>query len=199
MGSRSNALTEITRLWLQSRHGCLVDESIPVPVPYALSDIDLIALRPDLKTIPLPDGLAAGPRIILETKDEHDWEPRGVEFGNSLRKDVDLMGEEIFVPRKTKGVKFTMLRQEHFEKATALFGTTDFDRVLVVHALDAAIRAELASQLSSRRIHIVIVREVVNDLLQWYDVHPRKSGLRNSLTGDMWHLLVGFCGLRPPA
>jgi hypothetical protein len=49
MSSRSNALTEITRLWLQARHGCLVDESIPVPVPYALSDIDLIALRPDLK------------------------------------------------------------------------------------------------------------------------------------------------------
>ncbi len=40
MSTRSNASTELARFWLQERHGCLLDEELPVPVPYALSDID---------------------------------------------------------------------------------------------------------------------------------------------------------------
>lgn len=64
MASRSNAIGEVTRFWLQSRHGCLVGESIPVPVPYALSDIDLVAVTADGSTIPLPGEQATQPLSI---------------------------------------------------------------------------------------------------------------------------------------
>lgn len=198
MASRNNAIAEITRFWLQTRHGCLVDEAIPVPVPYALSDIDLVAVKPTMIPLTLPDGTQIKPRLIVETKDEHDWEPRGVEFGNLLRKDLALMGEHLYIPKGTKGVKFTMLRQEHFEKATELFGTKEFERILVVHALQSEIRAEISDDLAQRGIYIVTIAEVVQNLHSWYKSHPRKAGLRHSLVGDLWHLLIGFCGCEPP-
>jgi hypothetical protein len=199
LGSRSNAIEELTRFWLQARHGCLVDESIPVPVPYALSDIDLVAVRADSKKIKLPgpDGAEIGPRIIVETKDEHDWEPTGKEFGALLGNDIEKMGDAPFIPRGTKGVKFTMLRQEHFEKASEYFDSPDFDRLFVVHAVDPCVANTHASVLTRQRIHILSVNDLVADLHVWYVQHPRKSGLRHTLVGDLWHLLVGFCGCSP--
>ncbi len=67
MAARSNALSELTRFWLEARHGCLVQESIPVPVPYGQSDIDFLAMHPRLLSITLPDGAQIGPRFIVET------------------------------------------------------------------------------------------------------------------------------------
>src|SRR4051794_37170051 len=181
MSARGNAIAELTRSWLQARHGCLVDEGLPVPVPHALSDIDLVALRADLKAFALPDGQAVGPRLIVETKDEHDWEPTGREFGALLRADVQKMADGRFIPRGEKGVKFTMLRQEHYEKAAEFFGTDDFARLFVVHALDPAVRGELTQPLAERRIRWVTIAEVVEDLQGWYRAHPRKAGLRHTL------------------
>jgi hypothetical protein len=139
-----------------------------------------------------------GPRLIVETKDEHGWEPLGREFGQLLRADLQKMDGNQFIPRGAKGVKFSMLRQEHYERAIALFGTDDFDRLFVVHALDRVVRSELANALKLRRMHVLTIREVVRDLLDWYVAHQRPSGLRQTLVGDLMHLLVGFCGLRLP-
>jgi hypothetical protein len=199
MAARNNALAEITRLWLQTRHGCLVDESVPIPVPYALSDIDLIAIRPDLQTFALPDGTTVGPRLIVEMKDEHDWEPTGKEFGKSLIKDIQKMEQMLFIPKGTKEVKFTMLREEHYEKATSFFGTNQFDRLLALHAISADAKLDLAAAMAERRIHVVTIKEIAAELLEWYRLHPRKAALRHTLTGDIWHLLVGFCGYKPPS
>jgi hypothetical protein len=81
MASRSNACSEITRLWLEARHGCLLTESMPVPVARGNSDIDLIAMQAKSQTFTLPDGRPVGPRLLVETKDEHDFDPKGKEFG----------------------------------------------------------------------------------------------------------------------
>jgi hypothetical protein len=129
MPTRTNACSELSRFWLEARHGCLVTEGVPVPVPYALSDIDLMAQHPRGKQITLPDGRSVGPRLIVETKDEHDWEPTGREFGLALRSDFEKMDGGLHIPKGVKGVKFTMLRQQHHEKAMELFGTDDFDRL----------------------------------------------------------------------
>lgn len=204
MATRSNACSELTRFWLQARHGCFTDESVPVAVPYGSSDIDLLAMRPDFKPLQLPNGALVGPRLIVETKDEHDWEPSGKEFGAFLKADISKMGDLPFVPREVKGVKFTMLRQQHYEQATALFGTVDFDRLFVVHALDAQVRRELGPRLAEHwRIHWITIPELVVDLEHWYGTHPRPATLRHSLVGDLLHLLLGFCQLsipmKPPA
>jgi hypothetical protein len=198
MPTRSNACSELTRFWLEARHGCLVSEGVPVPVPYALSDIDLVAMHPKGDTITLPGGTEVGPRIIVETKDEHDFDPTGREFAKYLRSDIDKLGTNPFIPLGTKDVKFTMLREQHFRRATDLFGTDDFDRLFVVHAIDPAALAALTPELKPRRIYWLTVPALVRDLFDWYQTHPRPSGLRNTLTGDLWHLLVGYCKLELP-
>lgn len=197
MSARSNACSELARFWLQERHGCLIDEGLMVPVPYALSDIDLVALRGDLTPFALPDGLMIGPRLIVETKAEHDWDASGREFGAALRNDVSMMVDGEFIPSGARGVKFTMLREQHYERAAAYFGTTEFDRVFVVHALDPLVRAELEPFLVERRIFWLTVPEVVADIYTWYQTHPRRAALRRSATGDLLHMLFGLCRFGP--
>lgn len=198
MATRTNACTELTRLWLEARHGLLVTESLPVPVPYGLSDIDLLALHPREYSIVLPNEQQVGPRLIVEAKDEHDFDPTGKDFGKHLRADMATLDESGSIPKGTKGVKFSMLRQQHFEVAAALFGTDTFDRVFVVHAIDPGVLAEFNELFVLHRIHWVTIRDVVQDLVDWYRHHPRPAGLRHTLTGDFLHLLVGFCSLSLP-
>jgi hypothetical protein len=198
MASHTNALSELTRFWLEQRHGCLVRESVPVPVPYNQSDIDMLALRLDGKPMRLPSGDQAGPRVIVETKDEHDWEPLGREFAKLVMNDISLLSEGRYVAAKTKGVKFTMLRQEHFEVASKLFGSDDFDRLFVVHVLDPSLRPQIAERMRSIRVYWMTASELVRDLESWYRAHSRASGLRNSLVGDLLHLLWGFCEFSLP-
>ena len=195
MTSRSNACSEITRLWLEARHGCLVTESVPVVVPGGNSDIDLVAMQSSLRTFNLPDGPPVGPRLIVETKDEHDFDPKGKDFGRWLLRDVNKIGAAGFVPMGTQGtVKFSMLREQHFVKAANLFGSAEFDRLFVVHAIDPEMLSGIKPALLERRIHWITIDVVVKDLLDWYRCHPRPTWLRNSLLGDLWHLLFGYCG-----
>ncbi len=195
MPVRSNALSELTRFWLQSKHEYLIDEAVPVPVPYNLSDLDLVALHPRGRQLTLPRGVAIGPRLIVETKDEHDWEPTGRQFGAALRSDVAKMAGGRTIPRGTRDVKFTMLREEHYERACEIFGSDGFDRLFVVHALDPDVLRQLGPHLAVHRIHWLTVRELVLDLTEWYGEHKRPSGLRQTLVGDLFHLLVGYCGM----
>jgi hypothetical protein len=198
MPTRSNATCEVTRLWLQSRHGYLVRESLPVPVKYALSDIDLVAMHPNEQPLQLPNGSSIGPRLIVETKDEHDWEATGKEFGKLLRADMQKMKGQPFIPEYEKGTKFTMLREQHYRRATELFGTDVFDRLFVVHAIDRTVLDEHAVAFKAARIHWLTIRELMSDLYTWYGRHPRATELRNELVGDVFHLLVGFCGFCLP-
>ena len=138
-------------------------------------------------------------RLIVESKDEHDFDPRGRDFGRWLQSDFAAMAGNRYVPTGNTGqIKFSMLRQSHFEVARTLFGTEDFDRLFVVHAIDAGMLTAARAMLATHRIHWLTANEVVHDLTRWYRQHPRPSGLRHSLIGDLWHLLVGFCGFTPP-
>lgn len=89
-----------------------------------------------------------------------------------------------------------MLRQ-HFERAESYFGTDDFDRLFVVHALDAQVRSDVAADLAVRRIHWLTIPELVSDVYAWYQAHPRRAAIRRSFTGDLLHILFGLGGLAP--
>lgn len=193
MAARSNAICELTRFWLEARHNCLTGESIPVKVRGGNSDIDLIAQRPDGSGFALPSGATVGPRLIVETKDEHDYDNSGREFGKMLRADIAMMGQSRFILDETGKPKFTMLRQQHFEKAKAIFGSEDFDRLFVIHAVDQQVQTDLAPTLAEKRIHLLGIRDVVNDLRTWYGAHPSRATLRHTLVGDLIHLLWGYC------
>jgi hypothetical protein len=157
-----------------------------------------MAFRVDGTKIRLPAGEAVGPRLIVESKDEHDYDPAGRNFGVCLLRDVDALGTDLFVPADhPQKVAFTMLKEQHFDLATQIFGTSDFDRVFVVHALDDVVREQISEPLRQKRIHWVTVHELLTDLRQWYNTHDRPAGLRHTLTGDIFHLLFGYCGVKP--
>ena len=198
MPTHTNAASELVKFWLEARHGYLVGEGIPVPVVRGLSDIDLVAYHPTGVPISLPSGKAIGPRLIVETKDEHDFDPLGSAFGSLLRHDIARMGDAPFIPAGLSPVKFSMLRQEHFARAVELFGTEDFDRLFVVHAIQSDVLVDLEPVLSANRIWWLTIPSLVRDLLDWYPTHLRPTALRNTLIGDLLHLLVGYCGLGHP-
>jgi len=199
MGTHSNALSELTRLWLEQRHGCLLREEVPVRVDRGTSDIDFAAIRADGGTIQLPGGIGVGARIIVEAKDEHDYDPSGEDFARRFLKDIDRMGEEQYIPAHARCVKFSMLREEHYRVALDLFGGSDFDRLFVLHAMDTTAFEDRIPALSEqRRIHLVVLKDLLRDLVQWYGGLDHRARLRNSLTGDLFHLLFGFCGVSLP-
>jgi hypothetical protein len=82
------------------------------------------------------------------------------------------MGGQAFIPMKTKGVKLTMLREQHLRKAEEIFGTVDFDRLSVVHALDPETRQALTPQLALHRIYWITIPEIVQDLVAWKGMKP---------------------------
>jgi hypothetical protein len=90
-----------------------------------------------------------------------------------------------------------MLREQHFRRASQFFGSQEFDRLFIVHALDPHILANLDAQLAKIRVSWLTARQLTLDLLQWYDAHGRPAELRSDLVGDLFHLLAGFCGFRP--
>lgn len=193
MAARSNAICELTRFWLEARHSCLTGESVPVKVRGGNSDIDLIASRPDSSRFSLPTGANVGPRLIVETKDEHDFDKSGREFGKMLRADAAMMGQAAFISDEAGKPKFTMLRKQHFDKATSIFGSSDFDRLFVIHAVDPQVQSEVGPVLVEKRIYLIGIREVVKDLQVWYSTHASRATLRHTLVGDLVHLLWGYC------
>jgi len=199
MATHSNALSELTRLWLEQRHGCSLREEVPVGVDRGSSDIDFAAIRADGETIQLPGAIEVGPRIIVEAKDEHDYDPSGEDFGRRFLKDIERMGEDQYIPAHARCVKFSMLREEHFRVALDLFGGEVFDRLFVFHGIDTtAFQDRIPGLREQRRIHLVVVKDLLRDLVEWYGGLDHPARLRNSLTGDLLHLLFGFCGVRLP-
>jgi hypothetical protein len=139
------------------------------------------------------------PRLLVETKDEHDFDPFGRDFAKRLPLDVSALGDDRFIPAShPHKVNFTILKQQHYEVARDLFMTEDFDRLFVVHALDSHVRETISESLRSQRIYWVTVRELLSDLQSWYVQHKRPAGLRNTLVGDLFHLLFGYCKVRMP-
>jgi hypothetical protein len=86
--------------------------------------------------------------------------------------------------------------EEHHAIATTLFGTDDFDRLFVVHAIDRNVVEETKAVLAFRRIHWLSIPGLIQDLFKWYGVHKRPTALRNTIVSDLFHPLIGFCGLR---
>ena len=174
MAARSNAASGLTRLWFErarlSRPG----------KPSGAREGELLGHRlhraaaGDQAKVRLPDGVEVGPRLSVETKDEHDG-PSGREFGKMLRADVvGNMWVDGVIPTGTTNVKFTMLKAEHFEVASKFFGAPDLDRLFVVHSLDAETRAEVCPVLAQRhRIHWIMIPEMVLGLFRWYEQADR--------------------------
>jgi hypothetical protein len=84
--------------------------------------------------------------------------------------------------------------QQRCEKAIALFGTDDFDRLFSVSTLDPQVQMAVTRPLTDRwHIHRRAISELADDLLPWRRSQARPGDRRRSLVSDLTHVLIGFC------
>jgi hypothetical protein len=190
MATRSNALSEIARFWLQECHGLLLRESVPVKVRQGISDIDFIVKSPAGPVTLL--GRITFTNAIVETKDERDFDPHGSDLAKRLLQDYDKLNENGMVNAETL-CNFSMLKEEHHKAAKGIFGQdAEFSKLFIFNNLNrTGLEAKLA-ELCGRGIHFATSSEILSDIQKFFrESHPG-AGVRNSLVGDILDMLVKY-------
>ena len=189
MATRNNALSEISRFWLQERYGLFIRECIPVKVPRNWSDIDFAVTSPGgprylLGRIPIVNA-------IVETKDERDFDPRGTDFTKRLLYDFSLLKNGLI--DENTSCNFSMLKEQHHEKAKELFNGEDYARIFIFHALKQSEALEtIISQLRDLNIHFITSSEMLQDIHDFLKSDKRTAAIRNSLVGDILDMLMAY-------
>lgn len=189
MATRSNALSEISRFWLQEQHGFFIRESVPVKVPHNWSDIDFAITSPSG-----PQTLIKGIRIenaIVETKDERDFDPRGNDFAKRLMYDFSVLKDGVIEERQS--CNFSMLKEQHHEVAKKLFNTEDFAKIFIFHNLKQSDALDtVQAQLRELNIHFITSAEMLGDIYDHLNSGKRTAAIRNSLVGDILDMLITY-------
>jgi len=193
MATRSNALSEIARFWLQECHGLLVRESVPVKVPRNNSDIDFVVTTP-ANSVTLLDRITFK-NAIVETKDERDFDRRGTDFAKRLRNDFALL-QDCTISEGTS-CNFSMLKREHHDVAEGIFKSAEFSKIFIFHNLKSSGIEDMFTDLRSRNIHIVNSFEMLSDILKFFKNSRSGAGIRNSLVGDILDMLITYHGWGP--
>lgn len=195
MAARSNALSEITRFWLQECHGLLVRESVPVKLRRNNSDIDFVATSA-ANEVTLLQRITFK-NAVIETKDERDFDPRGTDFAKRLRQDVSLLQDGVI--DTDVSCNFSMLKKKHHEVAQEIFAGADFAKIFIFHNIKTIGLEDVTADLRSRNIHIVTSFEVLSDIQDFFKNSRSGAGIRNSLVGDILDMLFTYHKLGPRA
>lgn len=193
MAARSNALSEITRFWLQECHGLLLRESIPVKLKRNNSDIDFVAASP-AGPVTLLNRITFK-NAIIETKDERDFDPHGTDFAKRLSYDYTLLqGRAI---DEDVSCNFSMLKKQHHNVADKIFDEADFSKIFIFHNLKISGLEDMIADLHSLGIHVVTSSEVLQDIQGFFRTSRTGAGIRNSLVGDILDMLITYHGWGP--
>lgn len=190
MAERSNALSEITRFWLQECHGLLLKESIPVKLKHNNSDIDFAATSP-AGSVTLLNRITFK-NAIIETKDERDYDSRGTNFSKRLIYDFGLLHNNFI--NNDVPCNFSMLKKQHHEVAERIFNSADFAKIFIFHNIKSIGLEEIIADLYSRNIHVVTSSEMLSDIQVFFKKSRSGSGIRNSLVGDILDMLITYHG-----
>jgi hypothetical protein len=188
----SDAFLEVIKSWLVKRLGYMVDESRPVQLSkgHPASDIDLICMHPDTKKIQV-EFLKEQPlsrRLLIESK---GWLEYSVKL--DLGYDLKTMKEGRVIPRKVtkENYTFVILKEQVFEKGIEIFGTDDFDRVIVVRNITGEVKQahkkeeirDLKNKYSLKGVVIIEINEILNDLFKYIsDIDEENFKNRKELT-----------------
>ena len=193
MATRSNALSEITRFWLQECHGFFLRESVPVKLKNSHSDIDFIVTSPTGPVTCL--NRITFENAIVETKDERDFDPRGADFAKRLRYDFEqLQGGMI---SGDYPCNFSMLKEQHHTVAEEMFNGAAFSKIFIFHNLKLSGLEDVIAGLRDRNIHFVTSFEVLADIQEFFKTRPTGAGVRNALSGDILDMLITYHTWRP--
>lgn len=193
MAARSNALSEITRFWLQECHGLLLRESISVKLKRNHSDIDFVAASPAGPVTLL--NRVTFKNAIIETKDERDFDPRGTDFAKRLSYDFTLLQDRVI--DGDVACNFSMLKKQHHDAAGEIFKGADFAKIFIFHNLKSAILEDIIADLCGRDIHVVTSAEMLADIQDFFRKCRSGAGVRNSLVGDILDMLITYHGWGP--
>lgn len=187
MATRSNALSEISRFWLQECYGLFIRESIPVKLKHNNSDIDFAATTPGLPVTIL--NKITFKNAIIETKDERDFDPNGKDFIKRLNYDFSIMKNN-FIDEDSK-CNFSMLKKQHHDKAEEIFHGVDFVKIFIFHNIYIT-NNEIIDRLIEKDIYIIKSDEMLNDIINFMNTKYQGSGIRNSLIGDIFDMLIRY-------
>jgi len=189
MATRSNALSEIARFWLQERHKLFLRESIPVRVKNGNSDIDFVVTTPE-ESVTLLERITFK-NAIVEVKDERDADKHGTSFAKWFCYESKLLQGRM-INEETK-CYFSMLKKQHHDKAEKIFNGTKFSKVFIFHNLNSArIEDHMIDDLRCRDIHVVTSFEMLADIQNFFKIDHPGSGVRNSLVGDILDMLIMY-------
>lgn|SRR3989338_4314838 len=171
----SDAFLEVIKSWFVKRLGYFVDESRPVKlITRTASDIDLICMHPVKKEISvefLEKPLSR--RLLIESR---GWLAYPVvpclEWDFTL---LEAMKRRVIPEKYTKKDKdysFVILKEEVFEKGEIIFGTDDFDRVIVVRNITGEVKQpqkikDLKNKYRLKGVIIIEIHEILNDLFKY--------------------------------
>jgi len=178
-----NPFVDVTRAWLTECCGYLVNDSVPVlpvqktPTP---SDIDLVAIRLPGEP-PRPCFAKLEPNLLVECKGWFDSDSSHTGFFRHLELNLDLLGEDHYLqpkklrPRKEQPHLF-FLRQEVYEKGKCLFGSPNFQRVIVGPYLVAPKKSrftldKLLTEYEKRGILVIDIQHIIADLFKFIDAY----------------------------
>lgn len=195
MATRNNALSEISRFWLQECYGLFIRECIPVRVPRNWSDIDFAVTSRQgrvrlLQRIPIVNA-------IVETKDERDFDPRGTDFAKRLMNDFSVLEHGVIDEKRS--CNFSMLKQQHHEVATELFNGEEFAKIFIFHTLKQSEALDpIIARLRDLNIHFITSAEMLGDIQEFLNSNKRTASIRNSLVGDILDMLITYHQWRAP-
>ena len=198
MATRSNALSEIVRFWLQECHGLLLRESVPVKLQRNYSDIDFVVTAPGKKQVTLLSEIKFT-NAIVETKDERDFDPRGLYFKKRLIADYEHIAasSNYTIPKAEKNINFSMFRIQHHTKALDIFNEQNFSKLFIFHKLDMHGIDDIITDLKNKDIHFISSEQILEDIHINFDTYRNGAGIRNSLVGDILDFLAHYHCWRP--
>lgn len=177
MPNSNDAFLEIVISWFTKKLGYLVDESRPVKLftKGPASDIDLICMHPVQNKISvkfLKKPLSR--RLLIESKGWLDYPVKPW-----LREDLSSLKamKGMVIPEKysKEDYTFVILKEEVFEKGKEIFGSYEFDRVIVVPDMTGAAKQpqklkeieELKNNYRVKGVVIIEMHEILNDLFKY--------------------------------
>lgn len=190
MATRNNALSEISRFWLQEQYGLFIRECIPVRVPRNWSDIDF-AVTSRKGPVSLLENQITFVNAIVETKDERDFDPRGTDFAKRLMYDFSLLKDGLI--DENTSCNFSMLKEQHHKKAKELFNGEDYAKIFIFHTLKQSDALDtIKARLRELNIHFITSAEMLADIHKFLTSKARTAAIRNSLVGDILDMLMTY-------
>jgi len=192
MATRSNALSEIARFWLQECYGFFLRESVPVKLKHNNSDIDFIVTSPAGRPCKPLLGFIQFENAIVETKDERDFDKYGTDIAKRLCEDYEQLNGNRMITSEAQ-CRFSMLKEQHHKEAENIFGqSADFSKIFIFHNLNRNGLKDKLDELRDRNIHFVTSSEMLLDIYKFLKESRNGAGVRNSLVGDILDMLITY-------